>query len=214
MSIKEQITEQAGKLFMRYGIRSVSMDDIASKLGMSKKTIYQYFENKSDLIQQVTLSHIQQDLAVFNSIRDSADNAVEELMNFAQYLMETIRQVSPTAMYDLQKYYRESFCKVQEVHRQYVYSTIKENIERGQQQDIYRAEINADIAARMYVAASHAVMDEDVFPMENYKKEEIIKEFIHQFVHGWASDKGLELWKAYIARSEQQGSHQSEQASY
>ena len=212
MSTKENIIEQAGELFLRYGIRSVSMDDIASKLGMSKKTLYQYFENKSDLIQHITISHIQKDLEMFNAIRDSASNAVEELMNFAKYLMEMIRQVSPTAMYDLQKYYRESWCKMQEVHKQYVYSSIKDNIERGQAQGLYRTEINADIAARIYVEGSHVVMDEDVFPMKDYKKEEIVKEFIHQFVHGWASDKGLELWKEHIA--EQQGEHRSEMDSF
>ncbi|MEM9884758.1 MAG: TetR/AcrR family transcriptional regulator [Bacteroidota bacterium] len=202
MSTKEQIIEQAGALFLRYGIRSVSMDDIAGKLGMSKKTLYQYFEAKSDLIQHVTISYIQKDLEIFGAIRDSADNAVEELMNFAQYLMETIRQVSPTVMYDLQKYYKNSWCKMQEVHNEYVYNSIKDNIERGQKQGLYRSEINADIASRIYVEASHVVMDEDVFPMKKYKKEEIVKEFIHQFVHGWASDKGLELWKEHIGEQQ------------
>lgn len=203
MTIKENIIEKAKTLFMQYGIRSVSMDDIASDLGISKKTIYQYFENKSDLIHQVTFLHIQQDLDAFNQIRNDSSNSIEELLKFASYLMVAIRNISPTAVYDLQKYYKESWAQFEEVHKQYIYSTIKGNIERGQAQGLYRQGINPDIAARLYVSTSHLVMDEDIFPMNKYRKDTIIKEFIYQSVHGWASDKGLELWKEHIAIEEQ-----------
>ncbi|MEL6717224.1 MAG: TetR/AcrR family transcriptional regulator [Bacteroidota bacterium] len=198
MSIKHKIIEESSELFMLYGIRSVSMDDVASKLGISKKTIYQYFDNKDDLVQQVTLDFIQKDLTVFNEIREQSSNSIEQLLNFAQYLMEIIRKVSPSLMYDLHKYHKDSWCKMEEMHKQYIYSTIKENIERGQAQDIYRKEMDAEIAARLYVATSYAVMEEDIFPMKEFKKDQVIQEFIHQFVHGWASDKGLELWKEYV----------------
>jgi len=198
MSTKQKIIEESSELFMRYGIRCVSMDDVASQIGISKKTIYQYFENKDDLVQQVTVDFIQKDLAIFNEIREQSNNSIEQLLKFAQYLMEILRKVSPSLMYDLHKYHKDSWCQMEEVHKQYIYTTIKENIERGQAQDIYRKEMDADIAARLYMATSYAVMEEEIFPMKDYKKDKVIEEFIHQFVHGWASDKGLELWKEYV----------------
>ena len=199
MSTKQKIIEESSELFMRYGIRSVSMNDVASKLGMSKKTIYQYFENKDDLVQHITVDFIQKDLAVFNEIRDKSSNSIEQLLQFAEYLMEMLRKVSPSLMYDLHKYHKDSWCQMEEVHKQFIYTTIKENIERGQSQDIYRKEMDADIAARLYMATSYAVKEEDYFPMKDYKKDKVIQEFMHQFIHGWASDKGLELWKEYTA---------------
>lgn len=198
MSTKQKIIEQAGELFLRYGIRSISMDEVASNLGMSKKTIYQYIENKDELIQQIILNHVQQDLDTFAGIREQSENSIEELMRFGKYLMESLRKISPAVMYDLQKYHQDSWCQMEELHKKFIYSLIRENIERGQAQKLYREEIDVDIAARLYVGASMLVMDEDSFPIKDYRKDRVMVEIIHQFIHGWASDEGLEIWKLHI----------------
>ncbi len=200
MDIEIQILKKAEELFMRYGLKSVTMDDIARQLGMSKKTLYQYVENKTDLITKTIVATIEEEKAMMLSARESSTDSIEEMLKIARYAIQQLRKLSPTLVYDLQKYYQHIWQLIQKLHKEHGHQMIKENIERGKAQGVYRADVNPDILAKMYVMGTFSVVDEELFPLKNYNKENLFIEFIKYHIHGIASEKGLELYKKHIQK--------------
>jgi len=200
MDTATQIFKKAEELFMRYGLKSVTMDDIARQLGMSKKTLYQYVENKTDLITKTIVAQIEEEKAMMLDARENSNDAIEEMLKIARYAIQQLRKLSPTLVYDLQKYYQHIWQLVHKLHREHGQQMITENIERGKIQGVYRPDVNADILAKMYVMGTFAVVDEELFPLKNYNKENLFIEFIKYHIHGIASEKGLELYKKHIQK--------------
>lgn len=193
MEIKQQIIEKAEALFMRYGIKSVTMDDLARELGVSKKTIYQYVENKSDLIEQIFHKRIEREKLCMASIRENSEDAIEEILQIAEFVIAELRQLSPTTVYDLQKYYRGTWRQMEALHQRHIYSLIRNNLERGMEQGVYRKDLAPDIIAKLYVGKTSLVADDELFPLQEYNLERLFKQHMHYHIHGIASPKGLKL---------------------
>lgn len=191
MEVKQQILTKSEELFMRYGIKSITMDDIARELGISKKTLYQYVENKSDLISQIFQQKIASEKQCMADIRQAATDAVDEILRIARYVIQELRQMSPTTMYDLRKYYRSTWRQMEALHQRHIYQLIRENLERGQAEGLYRSNIDVDIIAKLYVAKTSIVVDEDLFPTQQYNIEKLFAEYMMYHIHGIASAKGL-----------------------
>ena len=182
---------------MRYGIRSITMDDIARELGISKKTLYQYVENKSDLIEHIFQDRISCEKEIMEKIREESVDAVDEMLQVGRYFTRELRQISPTVMYDLQKYYRSTWKEMKTLHRQYVYQLIRENMERGIEQGLYREDMDPDIIAKLYVGKTFQIVDEELFPLQQYDLKKLFEEFISYHMHGIASTKGLERMRLH-----------------
>jgi len=193
MEVKDRIIEQSMMLFLRYGIKSITMDDIARELGMSKKTLYQYVDNKADLIENIIRQHIDNEKMALTTIRQYTKDAIEEMLMIAKHVIQLLRETPPSMAYDLQKHYRPSWDMMEKFNHKHIYSVIQENIDKGIEQGIYRADINSDIIAKLYVAKSSFVVDEELFPLSEYNKEILFKEYINYHIHGIASPKGLKL---------------------
>ncbi len=198
MELKEKILTQSETMFLRYGIKSVTMDDIARDLGISKKTLYQYVDNKADLLEQVVRMHVQAEELAIKMICESSKNAIDEMLQIARYVTEVLRTMPATTMYDLQKYYRNIWQLMESLHQGYIYDVIKRNLDNGIQEGLYRAELNADIIAKLYVGKTNCVIDEDMFPLKEYNKENLFKEYFYYHIHGIASAKGLKLLEQYL----------------
>lgn len=199
---KQKVLKGAEALFMRYGIKSVTMDDVSRELGMSKKTLYQYVENKADLIRQVILEHIREEKEAMAEIRATAVDAIDEILKIARYVLEVLRQTSPNVIYDLRKYYRESWRLMEDLHREYVYEVIKANIHRGVEQGLYRPGLDPDIIARLYVGKTMIVVDEEFFPPDQYRKEHLFAAYMEYHIRGVASQKGLQRLAEWQSREE------------
>jgi AcrR family transcriptional regulator len=197
MDIRNQILEKAEAFFLRYGLKSVTMDDIARKLCISKKTLYKCVDNKADLISKIVLAHIEKEKAMMEEVHNNSGDAIEEMLKLAKYNSQQMRKLSPTVVYDLQKYYRTIWLSVQNLHMEHGYQLIKENIERGKNQGVYRQDINADILAKIFTISTNSLVDEDLFPLKDYNKENLFLEFIKYHINGIASEKGLKLYKKH-----------------
>ena len=197
METKERIIAQSMMLFLRYGIKSITMDDISRELGMSKKTLYQYVDNKADLIDNIICQHINNEKMALTAIRKFTNDAIEEMLMIAKHVIQLLRQTPPSMAYDLQKHYRLSWDMMEKFNQKHIYNVIKDNIDNGIEQGIYRADINSDIVAKLYVAKSSFVVDEILFPLSEYNKETLFKEYIDYHIHGIASPKGLKLLKKH-----------------
>lgn len=197
MDTEKKILAAIEQLFMRYGLKSVTMDDIARELGMSKKTLYQHVDNKADLIHKVMFHHVEAELETMEEIRSNSKDAIDEMLGVSKHVTQMLRQMSPTVIYDMHKYYRTTWEMVEGFHKKHIYDFIKTNLERGIKEGLYRKEFDPDIVAKFYIAKTLIVVDEEIFPLREYNKETLFKAFIEYHIHGVASAKGLKKLEQY-----------------
>ncbi|MCR9290316.1 MAG: TetR/AcrR family transcriptional regulator [Bacteroidetes bacterium] len=197
MELKQQILFKAMEMFMRYGIKSITMDDLSRKLGISKKTLYRFVDNKGDLINKIFEIETAKEKEMVTKITNESKDAIDEILGIAKLVIQQLREYSPTLIYDLQKYYRESWMKIEAYHSEYVYGIIKTNLERGIKEGYYRENLNADIIAKLYVEQTLSVVNEDTFPLKEYNREKLYKAFINYHIHGIASPSGIKLLEQY-----------------
>jgi AcrR family transcriptional regulator len=204
MELKEHIFKKSFELFMRYGIKSVTMDDIARELGISKKTLYQYVDNKADLIHRIFEQHMTEEREIMIQIKQQSSNAINEILAISKYVVRLLKAISPTVIFDLQKYYRATWNKMDALHKQDIYKIIKENMEWGIRQGLYRSDLNTDMISKLYVGKSSLVVDEEIFPAREYNIGELFQQFINYHIQGIASDEGRKLLAKYVAIEQEQ----------
>ena len=131
-------------------------------------------------------------------VRAKSGDAVEEMIQIARYAIQQLRKLSPTLVYDLQKYYQNAWQLIQNLRSVHVHSLIRDNIERGIEQGVYRSDLDAAIIAKIYVLGTLAIVDENAFPQKEYNKETLFIEFIKYHLQGITTEKGLELYKKHL----------------
>jgi len=191
MTVKENMLIKVEGLFLKYGIKSITMDDISAHLGISKKTLYQHVDNKADLIDQIIVAHLDGEEQALKEIKLTATDAIDEMTKIARYVIGQLRKLRPTTVYDLQKYYKNSWARMESYHNEKVFEIIKKNIVWGVEDGLYRSEIHATIMAKLYVGKLMLIADEETFPLKDFSKENLFKEFITYHLHGITSPKGL-----------------------
>jgi len=190
MNYKEEILKKTFDLVMKYGIKSVSMDDISKSIGISKKTIYQYFENKRALISEMIDDHIQEDERDITEIIAKSQNAIFEIIDIAKHILTFLKGMSPSMIYDTQKYYPKQWEKVERQHFSFFHDIIKANIERGQKEGLYNKDLNPEIISRLYIKQNLAIADEFTFPSNEYNRGELYKTLVTYHIRGLMTDKG------------------------
>ncbi|WP_026768404.1 TetR/AcrR family transcriptional regulator [Asinibacterium sp. OR53] len=197
MDIQERIVLKAHELFMRYGIRSVSMDEIANHLGMSKKTIYQFFADKDALVESVIdieISRTREDCSVH---RQKSENPVHEIFLAVDMLQELLKSMNPSLMFDLEKYHARAFQKISEHKNRFLYDVIKSNLEKGIRDELYRPEINTDIMTRYRLATTFLLFNPELFSTGKYTLPQVMEEITDNFLYGLVTTKGLKLIQKY-----------------
>lgn len=195
---KQRIQVAAHSLVMQYGIRSVSMDDIASNLGMSKKTIYQYFKDKDELVEAIVDAIIDNNEYVCNDDREKADNAVHEIFLVMDMMVEMFKTMNPSILFDMQKYHPAAFTKFQKHKNEYLYDVCRQNLQRGIAEELFRPEINVDILSRHRVETVLIVFNPE---FQRSVKQSILKiqeEIIMHYLFGVVSPKGYKLVLKYM----------------
>ena len=198
MSNKLSILQSARNLFMKYGVKSVSMDDISKALGLSKKTLYNFIENKKDLIYQVMENFINEDEAVIQDLRKHSKDAVDEMILLANHVLQFLRTMKPSLTYDLIKYHPKTWKLIDTRHMGFIREMIRENVIRGMKEGLYRNDLDPDIIAEMYVAHSRLMTNEDVFPLKKYQMTELYLSQIYYHINGIVNSKGSSLFKKYL----------------
>jgi len=190
MSIKETLWTYALELFMKYGIKSVSMDDLARSMGVSKKTIYTFISNKDELIFKVIKRHLDNDEQAIREIVSKATDALDEMSLITRHVLLFLRKIKPSLIYDLKKYHPQSWQLIKEQHFAFIEDVIKTNIYRGQKENLYRKDLHPEIISKLYVAKSQCVVDEELFPLAEFDRVELLKQMLFYHLNGIASDEG------------------------
>jgi len=192
---KLEILERASNVYMKYGIKSITMDDLASELGISKKTIYKYFTDKNELIQSIIVLKAEMDKAMCLECQINSKNAIDNLINISSLVVEHLGNVNSTVFYDLKKYYPDAW-SILETHKwEFILSMIRDNINKGIEENLYRDDLDPNIISRLYVASTDALLDTGVFPWPEYQFQDVFSQMIHLQISGMVSDKGREYLK-------------------
>lgn len=202
MEKKEFIITQAFELFMKYGIKSITMDDIAKHLGMSKKTLYQFFANKDELVNAILDKHLENDKCYIQSLENSNGNAIDDLIHIAAMVIDTLKKIHPSIHYDLEKYHPSAWKKFGEHKKKFIYKNILANIHKGINEGLFRNDINPEILAMLYVSKADVVFDPFVFPPEKYAFNRVYLEMLKQHIRGMATPKGLKYLDKKIKKIE------------
>ncbi|MDW8211027.1 MAG: TetR/AcrR family transcriptional regulator [Cytophagales bacterium] len=190
MDIRERILQEADRLFHAYGIRSVSMDDIARKAGVSKKTIYQYYQDKDDLVSVMVYQMLSQYISDFEAISQRAQDAVEEMVLGTEQFRKMLRMVNPVVLFDLQKYHPKAWNTYQTFKEEHFLGALIRLLQRGIAEGYFRKEINVEVLARMRIEQVQMGFDPTIFPPDRYNVMEVQWEFFHHFLHGIVTLQG------------------------
>ncbi|MEO6583221.1 MAG: TetR/AcrR family transcriptional regulator [Ferruginibacter sp.] len=199
---KDRIRQEARDLVMQYGIRSVSMDDIAAKLGMSKKTIYQFYKDKDELIGDIIESLIFQNQQICIADKQNAENAIHEIFLAMKIVAEMFRSMNPSLLLDLQKYHDSTFRKFLNHKNEFLLNMMHHNIQRGIKEEYYRPEINVEIMALFRVESMFIPFNPSFFKNVKASLLEIEQELIVHFLFGLVTLKGYKMVLKYQEQRE------------
>ncbi|AUD05657.1 TetR/AcrR family transcriptional regulator [Spirosoma pollinicola] len=201
--MKERILEEAERLFWKYGVRSVTMEDIARKLGISKKTIYQHFSDKEQILYQVIQDKAGKDQSAMECMVIETDNPVEELMSVLTLMQKNADGVSPNLLIDIKRYYPQAFAIFRQYKEGHIMRSLLENIQKGIFQGVYRSDIKPTILARLRVEQIELAFDNEIFPTDQFSMHDIQSELIHHFVRGMLTEKGFEVYNQFLNKGVQ-----------
>ena len=186
-----RIIESALNLFMREGVKTVNMDDISSFMGISKKTLYQYVNNKADLVEKAFRLHQYRILGMISSIQEKNENAIDELFEIDEKLFLMLKNRPPRLINNLKKYYPNVWEILDEIKKKHLFTCITENIDRGKEQGLYRNEANSNIIAKLMMNTVDALVDDETFPLTKYDFKSLLEENRVYHIRGIATDKGI-----------------------
>ena len=191
--------ERVEGLFLRLGIKSITMDEVAADLGISKKTLYQFVESKDELVFKVLESHIAKGKTRCYNRTASASNAIEEIFILLDANTQELAQMKANIVYDLQKYHREAWEMMRNFQQDFVFKVIRENLLRGRKEGLYREDFDVDLIAKLHLATSFNLYDPQLFPDGTVSKVALFKEYMLHYLHGIVSPKGLTYLKKKLA---------------
>ena len=198
LDLKKYIIEESDKLFCQYGFKSITMDDIAKHLGMSKKTIYQNFADKNELVDILIADKLGNQSCKMNDCAKNAKNAIHEIFLTIADIKELMGALNPNLFYDLQKYHPKAWLKFRNFKEKNLLITIHNNLKRGIEEGLYRSEINVDILSQLRLDHSSIVFQEhDHYTMNKYNIAQVIIEITEHFLYGISNEKGLALIATY-----------------
>ena len=197
MEVKERILGKAHELFSKYGIRSVSMDDIAAQLGMSKKTLYQYYDDKDELVTYVFDQVLDVNKNQCLNCKKVGENAIHEVFLSFEMVEDMLANMNPSVLYDLQKYHPGAYKKFYDYKNQFLYKLLRQNLEVGVKEELYRDDIDIEVITRFRLYSIMLSFDSEVFPMNKSKLVYVEEQLLDHFLYGIVTAKGQKMIQKY-----------------
>jgi TetR/AcrR family transcriptional regulator, cholesterol catabolism regulator len=201
LEIKERIIAKAREQFFRYGVKSVTMDDIAGELGISKKTIYQHFEDKDAIVHQLMLSEMEQDKCEWEALEGSSNNVIEKIVKSMDIIRHAFAEINPSAFFDIKKYHPKTWELFQEHKQNFIMESVRKELLQGIEQGVFRAEIKVEILARMRMEQIEMGFDPHLFPPGKFSLIEVELTMLDHFIRGILTPKGLEVYQEFMHKA-------------
>lgn len=186
---------------MQYGIRNVSLDDISSDLGISKKTIYAHFENKADLVNKVVTLHLQKEEEICERVFAPEANAIEELMEIGNYIRGQLDRLNPVALLELQKFFPEAWDKMEKHRSEFVFQKLLTNIEKGKKQGYYRQDVPARLSVMFYMNGIEHLLQRISISRHSSEISLEYTEFLKYHIFGISSTQGTAFLTELLSKN-------------
>jgi len=196
----QDILEKVSALYRKFGIRSITMDDVAREIGISKKTLYLYVTDKTDLVKRV-VEHVGH--CNFESLANKYDpekNAIEDLIEVSIRVNSLMKSYSPSYYYDLEKYYPDIFRDLMVARRKIMYESMLENIRKGKNEGLYRNELDEEIIAKLHLLRIENLQENEIFSEEEIRSTKFFREMFVYHIRGLATDKGIRVLNENIKK--------------
>jgi AcrR family transcriptional regulator len=188
--MKEKILDTATELFLNLGFKSVTMDDLAEEMGISKKTIYSHFGNKTDLVKQCTMNLFHKISHGINCICDQGENPIAELYEIKRFALMNLKNEKASPLYQLKKYYPRIHHTLHQKQYEVVKECVKTNIQRGVEMGIYRKELNVEFISRIYFAGMTSLKDDSLFPRHEFPMVELMDHYLEYHLRAIVTPEG------------------------
>jgi TetR/AcrR family transcriptional regulator, cholesterol catabolism regulator len=194
---RNKILKGAGELFRKFGVRSITMDDLAHHMGISKKTIYLYFKDKNDIVKQAIQAFLKLEKERISAVEKSAKDAIHlmQLQNLS--IKESFRDTNNSLLFDLQKYHSSAWKLIEEYRFGFMFETISKGIRWGMVDGLFRDDINVSILALMRLEQATLAHNDQIFPAHSYSLMEIQSQIFEHFIQGLLTDKGRKQFRKY-----------------
>lgn len=187
-SLLERVTD----VYIREGLKKITMDDMAKKLNVSKKTLYKYVKNRKELILKSTIFHVHRERSKIIEIQEKKLNPIIEHHELAQFFLQTLTQINPLLHYDMQHYFTESWDFLNEHFNGFIFESIFKNLKRGQEEGVYHTSFNAEIIAKFFTSRIDIIFDGKLFPNQS-NFGEVYLEYLTYHLNSITSKKGKEI---------------------
>ncbi|MCF1421704.1 TetR/AcrR family transcriptional regulator [Mangrovimonas futianensis] len=196
--MKNEILKTAADMFLNYGFKSVTMDEIANALGMSKKTLYQHYSNKETLVEAVVLYMFEIISTGIDEIRKKENNPIEEIFEIKEFLMRHLKDEKSSPQFQLQKYYPKIFENVKSKQLCVMQDCVVCNLELGVSLGLYRDSIDVPFISKIYFNCMMALKDKELFPLERFSMRSLMNHYLEYHLRGICTPKGSEILETYL----------------
>ncbi|MCU0383503.1 MAG: TetR/AcrR family transcriptional regulator [Cyclobacteriaceae bacterium] len=194
IGVKEKILKSSEALLTRYGTRSISMDDIARHVGVSKKTLYQHFADKEDLVTEVCFVALKCDQEEYEKIEATAENAIDELVKISLVMKKHMAETNPTLIFDLQKFHPRAWSVWTDFKEKYIRQSVVRNLKQGKREGFFREDINPEMLAILRLQVMEMAFNPELFPKDQFYLSQIQAMLFDHFIYGIVTDKGRKLY--------------------
>lgn len=199
--MKGKIISKSEELFLALGFKNVTMDDIASAMGISKKTIYTHFSNKTELVGTVTFSILEHIYNAIEQINKSAINPIEELYEIKLFLLHYLKNESGSAQYQLKKYYPKIFEELEVKKFEKMHSSVERSLKKGVELQLFRKNIDIAFISRVYFVGMSGIRDTTVFSENQFNKNYLLESYLEYHLRAIVTEKGLEILNKHIKKT-------------
>ena len=200
--MREKIIHKASELILTLGFKSVTMDDIANEMGISKKTIYVHFSNKTKLVEAVTFHLFDSISCGIDEICDNAPNPIEELYSIKMYVMKHLKNERTSPQYQLKKYYPQIYAQLKFKQFEKMHSSVEDSLQQGVDTGVFRNTIDVDFISRMYFTGMTGIKDNMFFPPEHYQMEYLMESYLEYHLRAIVTEKGFKILNQFITKNQ------------
>lgn len=197
MEVRENIIGTAEELFLRYGFKRVTMDDIAREMAISKKTIYQYFKDKNEIVCSATERHLRKENEAIEALEAESENVIDYLVRLSKQLRRHMSTVNPGAMEDLKKYFPAGWKIFVHYKKEIFLKSMIKILRKGMEEGYFREDMNPEVLGLMRVEQIQLAFDQSLFPRNRFDFADVQIELLRHFIAGIITEKGRELLKNY-----------------
>ena len=188
---------------LQSGLRQVTMDDLANQLGISKKTIYQYYKDKDDLVKAVVNLELKEHELTCKDCKSKAENAIHEMFLLMENMKAMTQTMNPNSMMELEKHFSNAFDMIKNHKDEFLFSLIKQNLMKGIEEGCYRKDLDIDIISKFRLETVFIPFNLHLFPLSKFNSIEVHTQLMEHFVYGLMTIKGHELMDRYKQLSKQ-----------